>query len=223
MLDSKLLSNLKEIMQDKLIHIDNCLDEITIIVASTDILDVCENLVEKPFSFDMLIDICAVDYLHYGLYDWETTDATSKGFARGIERVAETNDFLREHVTRFAMVYHLLSLDKCQRIRVKTFLSEEEQKIDSITSIWENANWYEREAFDLFGIVFNKHPNLTRILTDYDFTDHPFRKDFPLSGRTEIRYDSASKKIVYEPVDLDNREIIPKVFREDTRYLDRKK
>jgi len=147
--------------------------EVTIQVPVGSLHDTCQTLRdEAEFAFDMLIDLCGVDYLEYG----ET----------GSE-------------PRFAVVYHLLSIEKNQRIRVKSYLDETQPRVESVTDIWTAANWYEREAFDLFGFLFDGHPDLRRLLTDYGFIGHPFRKDFPLIGNVEMRYDLESKRVVYEP------------------------
>ncbi len=169
------------------------------------------------FAFDQLIDVCAVDYLHYGQYDWETEAATDNGFSRAVE-CRESRAFV-EDKPRFAVVYHLLSTTKNQRVRVKVYLNEN-QTIPSVHQLWKSANWFEREAYDLFGILFEGHPDLRRILTDYGFIGHPFRKDFPLSGHVEMRYDAHSKQVVYEAVDIEPRVTVPKVIRHDNRYLD---
>ena len=173
------------------------------------------------FLFDQLIDVCAVDYLNYGVYDWETEDATESGFSRGVER-QEARAYAMTK-PRFAVVYHLLSTQLNHRIRVKVFLNEHHLIIPSAHDIWKSANWFEREAYDLYGILFENHPDLRRILTDYGFIGHPFRKDFPVSGHIEMRYDAHLKKVIYEPVDLEPRVLVPKVIRNDNRYLDNKR
>jgi len=173
---------------------------------------------QDAFAFDQLIDLCAVDYLQYGEYDWETESATEAGFSRGVDR----QDF-RACVLdrpRFAVVYHLLSTALNQRVRVKVFLEESQLVIPSVHDIWKVANWFEREAYDLFGIIFENHPDLRRILTDYGFIGHPFRKDFPLSGQVEMRYDATLQQVIYEPVDIEPRTLVPKVIRNDNRYLE---
>ncbi len=170
------------------------------------------------FLFDQLIDVCGIDYLYYGQYDWETEPATERGFSRAVE-ARESKACVWEK-PRFAVVYHLLSTQKNQRIRVKVFLAESNLVIPSVFSIWKSANWFEREAYDLYGILFEGHPDLRRILTDYGFIGHPFRKDFPLSGHVEMRYDATLKKVIYEPVDIVPRIGVPKVIREDNRYCD---
>lgn len=174
----------------------------------------------KVFNFDMLIDICAVDYLKYGEYDWETDSATECGFSRGVELQMSSNK-AKEH-PRFAVVYHLLSIKKNHRCRIKVYLDESNLSIPTATNLWDAANWFEREAYDMYGILFEGHPDLRRILTDYGFIGHPFRKDFPLSGHVEMRYDATLKRVVYEPVNIEPRVLVPKVIRKDNRYLGKK-
>lgn len=171
---------------------------------------------EAEFDFKQLIDVCGVDYLHYGLSEWETTSATATGFERGVDRRAIENPHLT--APRFAAVYHLLSLNQNQRIRLQVFLEHHDPKVPTVVDIWPSANWFEREAFDLFGIIFTGHPDLRRILTDYGFIGHPFRKDFPLSGNVEARYDAKLQRVVYEPVSIQPRILEPKVIRRDSRY-----
>lgn len=173
---------------------------------------------DKAFQFDLLIDICAVDYLQYRKYDWETDSATASGFSRATEPQDE-EQIKPFDKPRFAVVYHLLSTKKNHRLRVKVFLEETLLVIDSVHDIWKAANWFEREAYDLFGILFKNHPDLRRILTDYGFIGHPFRKDFPLSGHVEVRYDATVGQVIYEPVQIDPRVTVPKVIRKDNRYL----
>lgn len=168
-------------------------------------------------AFDELIDICAVDYLLYGEYDWETDSATESGFSRGVERQDARAYALTK--PRFAVVYHLLSTSLNQRIRVKVFVEEKNPIVPSVSELWKGANWFEREAYDLYGILFDGHPDLRRILTDYGFIGHPFRKDFPVSGHVEMRYDAHLQKVIYEPVDIEPRILVPKVIRNDNRYV----
>lgn len=171
----------------------------------------------EPFCFDQLIDLCGVDYLYYGESDWKTDSATENGFSRGVERQdARVSSFDKP---RFAVVYHLLSTSKNQRLRVKVFIDAAQLIIPSVHTIWKGANWFEREAYDMYGILFEGHPDLRRILTDYGFIGHPFRKDFPLSGQVEMRYDAKLEKVIYAPVDLTPRILVPKVIRNDNRYI----
>ncbi len=174
---------------------------------------------KKSFQFDQLIDVTAVDYLRYGHSDWDTDAATTQGFSRAVSVDASTEENSK---ARFAVVYHLLSTVKNHRIRVKTYLDETHLIVPSVHLLWKSANWYEREVYDMFGILFDGHPDLRRILTDYGFIGHPFRKDFPLSGYVEMRYDAAHQKVIYEPVDIAPRVTVPRVVREDNRYLDKK-
>ena len=171
----------------------------------------------EAFSFDQLIDLCGVDYLQYGEYDWETESATENGFSRGVER-QDARAYAMDK-PRFAVVYHLLSTKKNHRIRVKLFIEESHLIVPSIHQLWKGANWFEREAYDLYGILFDGHPDLRRILTDYGFIGHPFRKDFPLSGQVEMRYDAKLQKVIYAPVDIVPRIGVPKVIRNDNRYI----
>lgn len=168
---------------------------------------------EADFQFDCLIDICGIDYLHYGQSEWRTQKATASGFSRGRHDQAEQNQ-----TPRFATVYHVLSLNRNQRLRLRVWLDDDKPQVPSVFSIWNAANWFEREAFDLFGIFFEGHPDLRRLLTDYGFVGHPFRKDFPLIGEVELRYDAEQQRCVYEPVSIQPRVGVPKVIRNDNRY-----
>jgi len=189
-------------------------------------LEVCRGLRdEEPFAFDQLTDLCGLDYLGYGQSEWETADATREGFGRGVAGFGPGRFDWRgrpeaETVEqRFAVVVHLLSFRHNRRLRLRCFAPDEGMPIvPSLVEIWSSANWYEREAFDLFGIVFEGHPDLRRILTDYGFTGHPFRKDFPLIGNVAVRYDSEKKRVVYEPVEIEPRVGVPRVIRQDARY-----
>lgn len=172
---------------------------------------------EANFNFKSLVDVCGIDYLHYGLADWETESTTATGFSRGVTSLP-----LREHAGkphRFAVVYHLLSLSKNHRIRLRVAIpNDHELIVDSVMEIWPAANWYEREVFDLYGILFRGHPDLRRLLTDYGFVGYPFRKDFPLIGKVEARYDAKLQRVIYEPVSIAPRVLEPKVIRKDHRY-----
>ena len=195
-------------------------DELTIDVKHERLLDLCRALHdESDLDFKLLLDVCGVDYLHYGLADWETESTTDRGFSRGV-----TSKGLQENPAkpaRFAVVYHLLSLTNNHRLRIRVYIPEESQlMVDSVIDIWSSADWFEREAFDLYGILFKGHPDLRRILTDYGFVGHPFRKDFPLIGRVEARYDATLKRVIYEPVSIEPRVLEPKVIRHDHRYKD---
>lgn len=173
------------------------LGELTVDVKPDQLHAMCRELHDHPdFDFKMLIDVCGVDYLHYGLNEQSPFSG------------------------RFAVVYHLLSVTKNQRIRLRAMIPEgSELIVDSVIDIWQSADWFEREVFDLFGILFRGHPDLRRILTDYGFVGHPFRKDFPLIGKVEARYDATLKRVVYEPVSIQPRILEPRVIRHDNRYL----
>ena len=172
--------------------ISSALGEVTVVVKAANYLAAMLTLRDDPaLKFDQLLDLCGVDYSTYGEGTWD-----------GL---------------RFAAVSHLLSLDHNWRVRVRVFAPDDEMPlVASVAGIWRSANWYEREAFDLFGILFEGHNDLRRILTDYGFIGHPFRKDFPISGYVEMRYDPEQKRVIYQPVTIEPREIIPRVIREET-------
>jgi NADH-quinone oxidoreductase subunit C len=167
------------------------LGEVTVVVAAERLAEVMRALRDRPeFRFESLIDACGVDYSAYGEGAWDGA--------------------------RFAAVYHLLSLSHNHRLRVRAFAGDDDFPIlPSVVGVWPAANWFEREAFDLYGIVFDGHPDLRRLLTDYGFVGHPFRKDFPLSGYVEMRYDPEQKRVIYQPVTIEPREITPRVIREE--------
>ena len=164
--------------------------ELTLVIPRADMLAVLKQLRDDyDLRFEQLIDVCGMDYQAYGEGGW-----TGK---------------------RFAAVYHLLSISKNQRLRVRVFAEDDDfPVVDSVIELWPAANWFEREAFDLFGIIFEGHPDLRRILTDYGFVGHPFRKDFPLTGYVEMRYDPDQKRVIYQPVSIEEREIVPRTIRE---------
>lgn len=199
--------------------IDKENNEVTAVCDAVNLFIVMQSLCSsEEFAFDQLIDLCVVDYLTYGQYDWETEAASEKGFSRAVG--SEESKAFQWNNPRFAVVYHLLSTSLNHRLRVKVYLDESKLVVSSVHEIWKGANWFEREAYDLFGVLFDGHPDLRRILTDYGFIGHPFRKDFPLSGHVEMRYDALLKKVIYEPVDIEPRILVPKVIRDDNRYLD---
>jgi NADH-quinone oxidoreductase subunit C len=165
----------------------------------------------------MLMDVSGVDYLHHGRDEWQTQTATSTGFSRG--RVARASAPDPQMPGRFGVTYQLLSITHNSRLLLRvTCPDTNEPSVDSVIEIWASANWFEREAFDLFGIVFRGHPDLRRILTDYGFIGHPFRKDFPLIGNVEVQYDEVKKRVAYQPVSIVPRVLVPKVIRHDNRY-----
>lgn len=193
--------------------------QLTIEIDFQNIHEVCLALRDEVgLQFNQLIDICGVDYLHYGQAEWKTEKTTATGYSRGVDRGHREKDIMMT-TPRFAVVYHLLSYSLNQRIRVKAFCEGEQPHLDSVNDIWPAANWFEREAFDLYGILFDGHPDLRRILTDYGFVGHPFRKDFPLIGNVELRYDAEKGRCVYEPVSIQPRTLVPKTIRKDNRYV----
>jgi NADH-quinone oxidoreductase subunit C len=191
-------------------------DELCYEVQPDKLREVCVALRDTPeLKFEILIDLAGIDYLDYGTTEWKTNSATTSGFSRGVNRGAR----VPHDGARFAVAYHLLSVTHNQRLRLRARCEDaEDPLIDSVVEIWAGANWFEREAFDLFGILFTGHPDLRRILTDYGFIGHPFRKDFPLIGNVEVRYDAEKQRVIYEPVTIENRTLVPKVIRHDNRY-----
>jgi NADH-quinone oxidoreductase subunit C len=175
---------------DRLVSVKSELGEVTAVVRAKDLSHVATTLRDAPeLAFAQLIDLCGVDYSAYGgVWDGQ----------------------------RYAVVYHLLSFAHNWRVRVRTFATDDELPVvDSVIPVWPSANWYEREAFDLFGIIFSGHPDLRRLLTDYGFVGHPFRKDFPVSGNVEMRYDPDQQRVIYQPVTIEPREITPRIIREE--------
>ena len=193
-------------------------DEVTYEVEPAQLLSVCRALRDTPeLKFEMLMDVAGIDYLHHGRDEWQTESATRSGFSRG--RVARTTAPDPNMAGRFAVVYHLLSITHNRRMRLRVKCADtQDPEVDSVIDVWACANWFERETFDLFGIVFRGHPDLRRILTDYGFIGHPFRKDFPLAGNVEVQYDAEKKRVVYQPVSIVPRVLVPKVIRHDHRY-----
>ncbi len=198
----------------------------TLEIAANHWLEVCRALRdEAAFAYEQLTDLCGVDHLGFGKDEWETEEATTTGFSRGVEGLGpgrfdwasrSESDRIEQ---RFAAVVHLLSFKHNKRLRLRTYAQDEGMPVlPSLVDVWSAADWYEREAFDLFGIVFEGHPDLRRILTDYGFTGHPFRKDFPLIGNVTVRYDAAKRRVIYEPVEIEPRVLVPRVLREDSRY-----
>jgi NADH-quinone oxidoreductase subunit C len=193
-------------------------DEVTIEVPSDKMLAVCKVLRDDPdLGFECAMDVCGVDYLKYGVDQWQTESATGTGFDRGVECASEQPSSTWKK-PRFAVVYHLLSIKHNWRLRVRAFAQGNPPMIDSMISIWQGVDWFEREAFDLFGILFKGHPDLRRILTDYGFVGHPMRKDFPVIGNVEVRYDHAKGRVIYQPVTIKERILVPRVIRHDDRY-----
>jgi NADH-quinone oxidoreductase subunit C len=192
--NQELAAHVRELFGAAITDVRESLGELTLEVRRDDIIPVCTRLRDDPaLAFSQLMDVCGVDYLEYGR---ESPAGTRSG-------------------PRFAAVYHLLSMKYNRRVRLRAWLDDEMPLIASVTGIWNSANWYEREAFDLFGIVFEGHPDLRRILTDYGFVGHAFRKDFPLIGQVEMRYDPEKQRVVYQPVSIEPRVLVPRVIREE--------
>ncbi len=191
----KLEDELRSVVDDRIKQIDRAFGELTVVVSPDDLTQVMILLRDSPtLRFTQLSEVCGIDYLEY---------AAAGGMAQ-----------------RFAVVYHLLSIEHNVRLRVRVFCADDDfPVIYSVVAIWPVANWFEREAFDLFGIVFSGHPDLRRLLTDYGFVGHPFRKDFPISGNVEMRYDPEQRRVIYQPVTIEPREIVPRVVR-DEQYGD---
>lgn len=193
-------------------------NDVAIQIPTDQLLSVCRELRDDPeLKFEQLIDLAGLDLLDYGREEWRTYASTMTGFSRGVNRIRELVS--EERPGRFAVTFQLLSVTHNWRLRVRCFaIDGEPPLIDSLTDIWASANWFEREAFDLYGIMFKGHPDLRRILTDYGFIGHPFRKDFPLIGNVEVKYDPAKGRVVYQPVSIEPRTLVPRVIREDNRY-----
>jgi NADH-quinone oxidoreductase subunit C len=189
-----LTTALEAALGDKLVSIKTALGEVTAVVRPQDLVSAMTALRDSAdLKFEQLLDLCGMDYSAYGGV-WDGA--------------------------RFAVVYHLLSLTHNRRVRLRTFAADDEfPVVDSVLGVWPSANWYEREAFDLYGIVFEGHPDLRRLLTDYGFVGHPFRKDFPVSGNVEMRYDPDQRRVIYQPVTIEPREITPRIIREEN-YAD---
>jgi NADH-quinone oxidoreductase subunit C len=196
-----LSANLSKALSGKVVSLEERLGELTLVVNASDMLSVFTRLRDDAnLRFEELIDVCGIDYSTYG------------------SELCEDGKYLPDaprEGARFAAVYHLLSVSRNARLRVRVFVEDDGMPVlNSVAEIWSSANWYEREAFDLYGIIFIGHPDLRRLLTDYGFVGNPFRKDFPLSGHVEMRYDSAQKRVIYEPVTIEPREITPRSMRE---------
>lgn len=205
---SSLHANLKSLFGDELVSVDEKLGELTAVFKAVAMLEVMTRLRDKPeFRFEQMMDLCGVDYSTYG------SDLSEGGAYLVSDFIAADTQV---HARRFAVVYHLLSMTHNIRLRVRIYADQDDfPTLESVAEIWPAANWYEREAFDLYGIAFTGHPDLRRLLTDYGFVGHPFRKDFPLSGHVEMRYDPAQQRVIYQPVSIEPREVTPRIVREE--------
>ncbi len=190
---------LQAALGDRCVSTITALGELTLVVKAEHLLTVAEKLRDSPeLKFEQLIDLCGMDYSAYG-NDGNDGDGSSSAWSG----------------QRFAVVYHLLSISYNCRLRLRVFAADDGfPVVESVIGVWPSANWYEREAFDLYGIMFTGHPDLRRLLTDYGFIGHPFRKDFPLSGNVEMRYDPEKQRVIYQPVTIEPREITPRIVRE---------
>jgi NADH-quinone oxidoreductase subunit C len=204
-----LAASLTAAFGERLGSVTVALNELTAVVRVADLVETMRGLRDRAeFSFETLIDLCGVDYSAYG---GEKPDILYSG-----SDATPPEPVVRAHPRRFAVVYHLLSLTHNTRLRVRSFAADDDFPVlPSVIDVWPGANWYEREAFDLYGIMFAGHPDLRRILTDYGFVGHPFRKDFPLSGHVEMRYDPEQGRVIYQPVTIEPREVTPRIIRDE--------
>lgn len=214
----RLAARIRERFGDAVELVHGVAGELTLVVPPTELIEKATVLRDATgLEFAMLVELAGVDYLTYGMDEWKTREATESGFSRGVVRGSPPVS--PDTPRRFAVAYHLLSLSLNQRVRLRCYPEAgDPPRLPTVTELWPSANWFEREAFDLFGILFDGHPDLRRILTDYGFIGHPFRKDFPLSGQVEVRYDAEQKRVIYEPVDIEPRTLVPRVIRDDHRY-----
>ena len=224
----QLADALQAAFADRLDTVTVAHNEVSIEVTVDNLVAVVTELRDDPnFRFQQLVDVCGVDYSQFGRDEWLTEDASRSGFSRGVAEASSGRlqfgdelESLTPQGRRFAAIYHLLSCAYNRRLRVKVFAPDNDfPVVPTVTEIWASADWYEREAFDLLGILFSGHPDLRRILTDYGFVGHPFRKDFPMVGHVEMRYDPERERVVYEPVTIEPRVLVPRVKREDHRYF----
>jgi NADH-quinone oxidoreductase subunit C len=227
-----LLSNLERFFGEKINSSKISFNELSVTTSPENLLAVMQALKDKEsFKFDMLVDIAGVDYLEYKEDEWISRESTQSGFSRAVNEKSsgrssyqKPKQAKKQEQPRFVVVYHLLSLKHNHRLRVKAICKDNLQpSVPSVINIWKSADWYEREAYDLFGIVFTGHPDLRRILTDYGFIGYPFRKDFPLIGNVEVVYDEKQERVIYQPVTIEPRVVVPKVLRDDNRYTVNKK
>ena len=224
---SAFAQTIQAVLGQKLVRLDEARGETTIEVLPENWLAVAALLRDDAaLRFEQLMDLCGVDYLSWGDAEWDTTDVSSTGFSRGVEgegpgRFGWANRPHPAHIPhRFGVVVHLLSISNNRRLRLRAHCADDDLPgVPSLIGVWPSVDWFEREAFDLYGIVFEGHPDLRRILTDYGFVGHPFRKDFPLIGNVEVRYDPDKRRVVYEPVtSVEPRVLVPRTIRDDSRY-----
>ena len=222
-----LAQKLADTLGDRLVRLFEDRRQLTAELAPANWLETCTLLRDREgLEFDTMIDLCGVDYLGYGDDEWETAEATSSGFSRSVDHLGPgrfdwaSRPEAEAIPNRFAVVLHLLSTRNNRRVRLRCHPDQSDFPIiPSLVDIWSCADWYEREAFDLFGIVFEGHPDLRRIMTDYGFIGHPFRKDFPLIGNVTVRYDEDKGRVIYVPTEIEPRVLVPRVIRKDSRYV----
>lgn len=226
-LSQALATTFSSLLQSNVVVRNDVFAEVTIEVLAKDALSVFARLRdETTLKFEQLIDVCGVDYSEYGSSEWATESSSSTGFSRGVEpatgarlRFGDDIEATQSGRPRFASVYHLMSVTFNHRLRVRVYCENDAVPVvPSVIDLWPSANWFEREAFDLFGIIYDGHPDLRRILTDYGFVGHPFRKDFPLIGHVEMKYDEEQKRVIYQPVSIEPRVLVPRVIRDDARF-----
>jgi NADH-quinone oxidoreductase subunit C len=232
--NQKQARRVQQVLGERLVSLSEVRRQLIAEISAADWVEACRSLRDdEELEFDMLMDLCGVDFLGYGDDEWETGEATSSGFSRGVDELGPGRFDWQQRPeaeaipNRFAVVVQLLSTPNNRRLRLRCHPEEADFPVlPSIVEVWNSANWYEREAFDLFGIVFEGHPDLRRIATDYGFIGHPFRKDFPLIGNVTVRYDEDRGRVIYEPTEIEPRVLVPRVIRRDSRYvgdeLDRK-
>ena len=222
-----LAQRIRELLGMRVVGLTEYCGQLTLELAPKCWVEVCQLLRDEDgLRFDQLTDLCGVDYLGYGDDEWETAEATGSGFSRGVDHLGPgrfdwaSRPEADNIPNRFAVVAHLLSVELNQRLRLRCHPQDADfPTMHSLIEVWSSVNWYEREVFDLFGIVFEGHPDLRRLLTDYGFIGHPFRKDFPLIGNVTVRYDEDRKRVIYEPTEIEPRVLVPRVIRNDSRYL----
>lgn len=211
----EMATRLEERLAGRIVPRPSITGELLYEVTAADLVAVATQLRDEC-GFEMLVDLAGIDYSTWGRDEWRTISATRSGFSRAVQRDGEPQP---EQGPRFAVVYQLLSIAHNQRLSLRAFCPDDEEPVlPTLNGVYPSVNWFEREAFDLFGIVFTGHPDLRRLLTDYGFIGHPFRKDFPLIGNVEVRYDEAKQRVVYEPVQITPRTLVPRVIRDDARY-----
>jgi len=226
-LSQALATTFTSLLQSNVVVQNDVFAEVTIEVLAKDALSVFARLRdETALKFEQLLDVCGVDYSEYGSSEWVTESSSSTGFSRGVEpatgarlRFGDDIEATQSGRPRFASVYHLMSVTFNHRLRVRVYCENDAVPVvPSVIDLWPSANWFEREAFDLYGIIYDGHPDLRRILTDYGFVGHPFRKDFPLIGHVEMKYDEEQKRVIYQPVSIEPRVLVPRVIRDDARF-----